>query len=462
MSSPVSITTPPLRCSAALMVLMGLTVLTIETTAEVDQRGLAYLPWLGVATGAAVVLALLAAGWIRWALGWTPALPARWEHAAQHLVRFVPAVVWLDTILVYPPMKPATWTLATGSIYLAALVTLAALAAVRRVPRPAVWAAALAVGLAARVWLVAGATDALQGDLQALVNGGAAVLLRGEAPYRWYHVPWGVPLTYWPGTLLAYVPGRALGLHPRWTNLVAEAAAIALLAAAAIRRRDDGDARSHLDHPALCLVGAAYLLQGPIEWLRATAHVPGWTLLAAALLASARRHRAAGLAWGLALAASPFSAPFFPLVALAVLRERGWRAALVTVAQALVVALALVLPFALWTPRAFFEGTISWFGDVDRFPALKWSGPRTWREYPGLAGLFWTLGWQRWMQPLQVAVVGALLALFFRRRGRLETVPAYGVGVWIAFMLTNHMLWPYFYQPAIVAALCAAVTAKTG
>jgi len=60
---------------------------------------------------------------------------------------------------------------------------------------------------------------------------------------------------------------------------------------------------------------------------------------------------------------------------------------------------------------------------------------------------------------LGVAVTG-LVAWFWRKNGRAETVPAYGVAVFLAFVICNHMLWPYFYQPAIVAALCAAVTAR--
>jgi hypothetical protein len=96
---------------------------------------------------------------------------------------------------------------------------------------------------------------------------------------------------------------------------------------------------------------------------------------------------------------------------------------------------------------------------VDAFPRLKWDGNRTWREYPGLAGLFWTLGLARALQPLQVMLVLGLCVLF-ARRPRLAAVPAYGVAIFLAFVLTNHMLWPYFYQPALVAALAALVTAR--
>src|SRR6185436_13958570 len=119
--------------------------------------------------------------------------------------------------------------------------------------------------------------------------------------------------------------------------------------------------------------------------------VPAWTLLGAALLATVHRSRAARPLWGLALAASPFAAPFFPLGLLATWRERGSRSALVLAGQAAAVAALVIVPFALWKPHALIEGAYSWFGDVDAFPRLKWDGNRTWREYPGLAGLFWTL-----------------------------------------------------------------------
>jgi uncharacterized membrane protein len=202
------------------------------------------------------------------------------------------------------------------------------------------------------------------------------------------------------------------------------------------------------------------LLQGPLQWFRSTAHLPGWTLLAAALLATARGHRAAGATWGLTLSASAFAAPFFPLALVATARERGGRAALVLAGHAAAIAAAIVLPFLLWSPRELLEGVVLWFGDVGHFPRLRWDSNRTWQEYPGLAGLFWTFGLQRWLQRLQLGAVLALVLLFQRKGGRLAAVPAYGVATFLAFVLTNHMLWPYFYQPAIVAALCAAVSAQ--
>jgi hypothetical protein len=445
-----------LRFSPLLVLLAVLLGVTVENTAELGLRGLAYLVGLPASTIAAGLLGLLAWAWARWALRPERVAGKRWDDLCLRAMRFLPAAAWLDTILVYQPVKPRTWTAATGTFYLAVLAALLALAVWRRTPTLLIAGAAMLAGLALRVLLIAGDTQPLTGDMLALVDAAAADLLRAKAPYHWYHLPWDVPLTYWPGTLLAYLPGRALHLSPRWTNLVAELALITLLALASREGR-----RRLPDHPALLFVAAAYLLQGPIEWFRLTAQVPGWTLLGAALLATALRHRAAAVAWGLALAASPFAAPFFPLAVVATGREGGWGTALKLCGRAALVMALLVLPFLLWSPQAFFEGTLSWFGDVDRFPRLKWQGTFTWREYPGLAGLFWTLGLERWMQPLQAALVVALVVLFAGRRGRAEAVPAYGVAVFLAFILTNHMLWPYFYQPAIVAALCAVVTARS-
>jgi hypothetical protein len=445
-----------MRFSPRLILLAAALALTVENTAELSQRGLAWLLGLPAATVGAVLLALVAAGWARWALRSEEPASPRWQTRAIRLVRFFPALALADTLFIYPQTRPDTWTIASASFFLTALLVLIGAAAWPRVPPRLIAALALAMALGLRLLLILRDRGPLGGDMQALVDRAAGDLLHGQAPYHWYYFPWPVPLTYLPGTLLAYLPGHALGLAPRWTNLAAEAAMAALLVLAA---RDGGRER---DHPALLIVATALLMQGPLEWFRSTAHLPGWALLAAALLATARRHRLQGPAWGLALAASAFAAPFFPLALVATLRERGWRPAARVAAQTAAVTALLVLPFLLWTPRPFVLGTIAWFGDLEKFPALRWHGSHTWREYPGLAGLFWTLGWQRWLQPLQITAVAILVALFARRGGRLAAVPGYGVAVFLAFMITNQMLWPYFYQPALVAALCAAVTAHAG
>jgi hypothetical protein len=161
----------------------------------------------------------------------------------------------------------------------------------------------------------------------------------------------------------------------------------------------------------------------------------------------------------LTLAATPFAAPLFPVVLVATWRERGVRAVLLLAGQAAAVVAALVAPFYLWAPREFVEGTLLWFGNLERFPRLRWTEARTWLEYPGLGGLFWTLGIERWLQPLQAALVVGLATWFARARAGVAAVPAFGVAIHLAFVLSNQVLWPYFYHPAIVAALCAAVTA---
>jgi hypothetical protein len=347
-SAPAPLAAPPLRFSMKLAGLALLLGLLIENTAELNQRGLAQFLGLSTATVAAALLAVLAVAWARFALRAPAGAEAeigRWERLGARVLPFLPALALLDTLLIYPPTKNATWTLAWSAFFIAALVALV-LAAALPVRRQVVWMVALVAGLGLRLFVLR-PHDQLTGDMQLLVHSASGDLLAGKAPYHWYYLPWAVPLTYWPGTLLAYLPGRALGLHPRVTNLVAEAALTALAVLAA---RGAADPRARSQHPALLLVATACLLQGPIEWFRGTAQVPGWLFLGMALLATVRRHRAAGVAWGLALAASPFAAPFFPLAVIATIKERGTRAALVLFGQAAGVAAVLILPFVVWSP----------------------------------------------------------------------------------------------------------------
>jgi hypothetical protein len=262
-------------------------------------------------------------------------------------------------------------------------------------------------------------------------------------------MPWKLPLTYLPLTLLAYLPAVALRFDPRWVSVVCELAAAAIVVRAAGAHR-----RAALDHPIYLLLASWYVLSSSVEWLRITTAPPTWAALAL-MIATAGERRRSAVAVGLAVATTPLAAVFVPFVALLWLR-RGLGSATRTALLALGVAAACILPFVLWAPRPFFEGTILWFNDLQRYPGIRWDMSRTWAEYAGLAGLFWEHGLQRWLKPLQALALGAVVIVYWRRGSPPEGFAAFCTAGFLAFMVCNPVIWPYYYAPAVIAGLLAA------
>jgi len=56
-------------------------------------------------------------------------------------------------------------------------------------------------------------------DMLPLIQKAAEALLHGGNPYQTYYFPYPMPLTFWPGLWLIYVPSFLLNFDPRWIGL---------------------------------------------------------------------------------------------------------------------------------------------------------------------------------------------------------------------------------------------------
>ena len=73
-------------------------------------------------------------------------------------------------------------------------------------------------GLLDALWYIP--IDAFRTDVPIVVDRGIKTFLAGETPYRYYHVPWPVPLPQLPVLWLPYTPFVALGLDLRLLPLL--------------------------------------------------------------------------------------------------------------------------------------------------------------------------------------------------------------------------------------------------
>ncbi len=146
------------------------------------------------------------------------------------------------------------------------------------------------------------------------------------------------------------------------------------------RSRPDG-----LASVALTVLSPVYLL----SWLWASNDILVLALLALSLALFQRDHwRASALLFGLALSMKQTAAIFLPLYAALILARWGRGRALRWLGLTLLVPVTVILPFALWSPSAFVNDTVTFFGGIggrDSLPIMGWDLPV----------VFMRLGWLR-------------------------------------------------------------------
>jgi hypothetical protein len=359
---------------------------------------------------------------------------------------------------------PATWAILLGAGLPAALLLggLIASAGGLVLLRPARFlAAAIGAGLALRLIGIAVIPLTIRlGDMLPLLQMSTARILHAQNPYIVYQMPWDLPLTYWPLTVLSYLPAALAGIDLRWVNLLFGPLVGALLLLAGGRRGPG---------PAAHAFGLLYLAPGMFQWDISTAAPPYWLWLCVAFATAVGAARARpgwllpGAGVGAALAAAPLALPFAPFLGASWLAQ-GWRVALRRVVVAGVVFALLVGPFLLWGRRGFLDGAIGWFNDLERLPLLKWQTDKSWALEVGLAGPFWYNGLQDWLKPLQMILVGGLGVVLLALRLRPVRTPAaalrWGAAAYLLFMVVNPVIWPYLYVPALLALAFALLPAE--
>ncbi len=451
--------------------------LLIEFSANLKFYGVGFLVGQAASATAATLMVGLACLWLR--SDRVPVAADGASHACNPPVRAVCRQLLPITSL----LAGLAWTWRWGAAALGAAWPIFAAVALgmfvwlfwRRAKPFYVAAAALTVGLVLRkLQFAALPLHANGADMMPLVSDALGNLLHGRSPYATYEMPWPLPLTYLPMTFLAFVPAKLLHLDLRWTNVVAEMAIAGAVIFAATRRGAPGTWK---DSPALTLWGWIFLLPSSVHWDNLCTAPVGWAALAWTLaLASGagdeganpeaahagitgRTGVASVIAVAMAAAATPLTAVFLPLVFAVWMKQSGAKSAARRLGFAGLLAAALLLPWWVWSPRAFVDGVLLWFNDLDRFPRTMWQNSRSWRDHAGFSGLFWAAGRQAILPLVQWALVAAVTARFLARGAPARWLPAYAAAGFLLFMVFNPVLWPYFYQPALICGLLA--TQKT-
>ncbi len=388
-----------------------------------------------------LLIGLLLAAWLATARNWFVFLLPHTDSIAWLIV--VGGGLALLLALVYPP--PPGWIL-LGAVVFGSLVRAGSFAGFPIEPA--------------------------RGDMLPLVQGALGNLLSGHSPYTIYAMPWELPLTYLPVAWLAYLPPFAVGLDIRLTNLVAELAIGALLYGLAVAQRRAADPSLKWSaalafvwsyETALLLWAWVFLLPTSVNWSLTTTAPVQWLFIAATLVLFLRgRRRLTALALGLCAAATPLAAIIGLFVGLHWLRTAGWRRALALSGGALLVATLISAPFFIWAPGPFVLGAWRWFNDNDMYPRLRWEMDNIWAFMIGFSGVFWRHDLVGLLKPLQAILLLGLGGVFWLYRCAAWRAAPIIVAAYLLFTMFNPVLWPYLYNPALIAALITATMLAQG
>ncbi len=438
----------PLLSASTLTIGLGL---SLDLTGALHVYGLSSLMGQKLATGTSLLLVGLALGWVAVAAQATTALVPVTEARRRRVQRGLTLLLllaWLATVrswLFFLTPQATTLELA-----LAGVGTLGLILALGWPPAP-IWLVGMAAVLGSCARLLSFAVvpiDPAHGDMLPLVQGALGNLMAGQSPYALYAMPWEVPLTYLPLTWLAYLPPYLLGADLRITNVCAELG-LGLLLLWQARLKPEATT-------GLLLWAWLFLQPSALSWSLATTAPVQWLLLTALLLfLSTEQIRPAAVLLGLCLAATPLVSVIVPFALLCWWRLGGWRLVRRQIGTAALVALPLVLPFLLWAPQPFSFGVWRWFNDNDLYPRLRWELDQTWARMIGFSGMFWRHHLVGLLKPIQALLLLGVAAHYQRGGATALRLAPYVATAFLLFTLFNPVLWPYLYNPALLAALVA-------
>ncbi len=273
-----------------------------------------------------------------------------------------------------------------------------------------------------------------------LIEAANKSFLAGLSPYRLYNLhSWPLPLSYLPGTWLAYLPAVATALDPRLVNAMA---GLVVLGALALSHHN----RVHNSLPLGTLIAMLiYLSPSVVIFDIYTEHLIFWMLIVLLFtLLAAGRVWAATLIWGIALATSPLTLVISPFVALHLARaispKRWWKLGALTLAP----FLALMVPFVVWALQDFFYGAFTWLNDLNIVARSAWVVHGHQQLFViSFAGWFWYAGWEQALKPIQAALVLTVLAYYWKRGRKADwLLPYSSLCAYTLFVCFNPILWP--------------------
>lgn len=295
-------------------------------------------------------------------------------------------------------------------------------------------------------WMRTYPVDAQYGDMLPLIDQAGRHFLSGHYPYTEYHLPWPLPLTFFPLLWISHLPALLLGLDLRWTGLLCTLLLIPLL----LHKR-----------PAALLPVLTFAILPTFTFFTVNGHTPPyWLYLCAFGYTLTRRNPFASAVFlGLTLATRQTALILVPFAALAWYRAHGTRATLTALALTGTLTAALCLPFFLPDPHAFLLEPLHHYRELAEAYRQGTGDPARLLQTLGFANLLSTLGLNALLSParLLVFLLGLSGCARYARtpRDHIAWIAATG----ILFTFFTPIPWLYAYFPWWLLGILALPTA---
>lgn len=285
-------------------------------------------------------------------------------------------------------------------------------------------------------WISKYPVESKYGDMLPLIHMAGERFLSGEFPYGSYLLPWPLPLTFFPGMWMSYLPAVFLGIDLRWMGMVCTLGCVFLMLKSI---------RSYWQYAVI----SAFCLLPVFSFFTVNGHTqPFWLMLCAFAFCYTRgRHLWAAVFLGLALATRQTAVILFPLALLGWWRELGFKQCIRPMVITGAVTGFICLPFFIIDPEAFLLVPLRHYEELAEAYRSGAGDPSRLLETFGFANLLhlfgasWLLGWGRLLTCL-LGFVGCY---------RFARTPADHIR-WMAvtglfFTLFTPIPWIYVYFP---------------
>ena len=284
-------------------------------------------------------------------------------------------------------------------------------------------------------------------DMLPLIQKAIASTLSGENPYRFYQMPWPLPLVYFPMLWISYIPSYLLRMDIRFTGIVI-CVVIFFIFWFESRRIDSADRRGPVRRLLVFALGISFFLSDYVIFFTASGHsFPYWLFLTLYLdcLYNDRMGWAA-IFLGFSVAArqpAVFLVPFFLIYA--------WKNAppkkFVFWATLLIfTGILLILPFFLANPKAFISDALGNVGGELSYgwrPAILGS--------IGFTNIFYLLKLTGFLKYIQLGILTILFALgLIKVRKKSSLYVFSGITILFYNMFLFHIPVHYFYIPVFL------------
>jgi len=286
-------------------------------------------------------------------------------------------------------------------------------------------------------------------DMLPLIQKAAEALLQGQNPYQVYYFPYAMPLTFWPGLWLIYVPSFLLSFDPRWIGLGLWTVISVILILIPLN-----EVKKNKSSLFLIFAGVSILLLQisiPLISFQAYGHTFGlwlWLILMSVSLIK-KRFLWSAIFLGIVLASRQTSVIYVPILFAFWISQVGWLRSIKFVCVSVIVFGIIVLPLLLQSPENFLIAPIQHYARLGDYAMAQ--GDNGWTA--NAIGFSYVI--QKYLGAKILSVFQGITLIFISMSSFLLARNITNLLIFLAFSVTvfsffTPIPWLYEYFPPLL------------